>query len=218
VFFKTGNGEDVVKMVASKSCLSVFAWLLLLSFAAAQQIEPSPAQLATLKTDITNDVSQVFVDFKADPGNISKAQAVADAYNASASPDFWVWRSSVTKHELVNSESVDADGVSPRSFIWAGNGFISRTQGEIEAWREIFNSTLTVNPSLANVRAAFQDIFSGTGNAASNRIHLANIARRKATRVETLFATGTGTAASPGTMGAEGRLIFNSVQAAWFSP
>lgn len=123
----------------------------------------------------------------------------AASLNANAAPDFWVWRTAVEKKEIV--QQVSQDGTS---FVWAGNGFITRSAGELECWNQLFNSTLTCNPSLANVRQAFTDVFSGTGNAASNRAHLIVVARRKASRGEQLLATGTGSTGSPATMGYEG--------------
>ena len=156
----------------------------------------STAQLQTLKTWLL-----------ANAGAMTDQQA-ADALNATASPDFWVWRTSVSKHELVTQPSVDGT-----TFTWAGNGFITRSVGEQTCWSELFNSTLTTNPSLPNVRQAFSDIFSGTGNAAANRTHLLAAGRRKATLAEKLLATGTGSTASPATMGsgAEGEVSSQDV-------
>lgn len=135
-------------------------------------------------------------------------QSAVDLLNAVAAPDFWVWRTAVSKHELVTQPSVDGT-----TFTWAGNGFITRSAGEQACWTELFNSTLTTNPSLPNVRQAFSDIFSGTGNAAANRVHLLASGRRKATVAEKMFATGTGSTASPATMaiGAEGAVTIDNV-------
>jgi hypothetical protein len=72
-----------------------------------------------------------------------------------------------------------------------------------------------VNPSLPQVRQAFLDIFSGAGNAALNRAHLAVVGRRKATRLEQVFAVGTGSTADPAVMGVEGRLSLNDADATW---
>src|SRR5688572_8452306 len=109
-------------------------------------------QLQALKAWVNANASGVF------------EQSTANTLNADASPDYWCWRSSVTKNEVVTQPSADAT-----TFTWAGNGFVGRTAGELECWNQLFNSTLTCNPSLLNVRQAFADIFSGTGNAASNR-------------------------------------------------
>lgn len=164
------------------------------------------AQKQALKADIIAATDPECVALEASPTNSDLAFAVAALYNLTASPDFWVWRTSVSKKEIVEQASVDAT-----TFTWAGNGFITRSAGELECWNQLFNSTLSCNPSLPNVRQAFQDIFSGTGNAAANRTHLLAAGRRKATRVEDLLATGTGSTASPATMGSEGPLTFQNV-------
>jgi hypothetical protein len=159
-------------------------------------------QKATLKTFIQGvpAINQLYVD-----GNLD---GLAGALNAVASPDFWVWRTSVEKKEIVQQVSRNAT-----TFTWAGNGFIGRSQGEIDCWTQLFNTTLTCNPSLPNVRQAFLDIFSGTGNAASNRTHLDIVSRRKASVIEKLFATGTGsdTSGGSGTMTFEGPLPFTDL-------
>jgi hypothetical protein len=155
----------------------------------------TPAQLQTLKTNIlaTPEANALYQNGDLD--------ALAAFYNAPASPVFWAWRTRVTKSELVTS--VGPDGTT---FNWTGNGFITRAVGELTAWQELFNGVQSVNPSLANVRQAFSDIFSGTGNAAANRTHLLGVARRLTTRLERLFATGTGSTASPGVLVVEGTL------------
>lgn len=182
-------------------------------------------QLSTLKTDIAGNTGTIpsgqpwtgafaGTQVKDVPNTSDGNAAVAGWYGLEASPDFWVWRTRVGKGEFVQKTSADADGTSPRDFIWAGNGFITRSAGEQAAWDQLFNGEGEANPSLANVRTAITDIFSGTGNAASNRTHLSNIAKRKASRAEKLFATGTGTHASPGTMAVEGPLTAQDVESA----
>lgn len=164
------------------------------------------AQLATLKADILADPV-----LNAKANNSDGAFEIAAAYNLIAVPDFWVWRTAVTKHEITNDTSRNLT-----TFTWVGNGFITRSVGEQAAWTELFNSSLTINPSRPSVRQAFLDIFSGVGNAAANRIHLDTVARRKATRAQKLFATGTGldTAVGSGTMTVENDLSFTDVQTA----
>ncbi len=163
-----------------------------------------PAQLATLKASIAADPVLSLL-----PINDDTSQQIAEAYNAAASPDFWVWRTSVYKDEFTNG--VGPDGTT---FTWAGNGFITRSAGEQAAWRELFNGMNPINPSMANVQAAVADIFSGSGNAAANRTHLLAISRRKSTRFERLFATGTGSTGSPGLMVVEGLVNRDDVRTA----
>lgn len=161
------------------------------------------AQLATLKADILADPA-----FNSVPQGSDEAFTIAAAYNLPAVPDFWVFRTAVSKAEYVQTTSVDGT-----TFNWTGTGFITRSPGEQAAWRELFNDSGLCNPSLASVRQAFQDIFSGAvAPAPANRTHLATISRRKATRAEKLYATGTGSTASPATMVFEGALSYLDVQ------
>lgn len=107
-------------------------------------------------------------------------EQIANALNQDASPVYWAWRTSVPKHEATDTVSSHTDG-SPTAFTWGGasGGYINRSQGERDAWRELWNSSLTVNPSLANVRTAFVDIFSGSGaGAVGNRNHLWGVCQR----------------------------------------
>jgi hypothetical protein len=164
------------------------------------------AQIATLRADFQRRIA---------PGDASFSRALKDAafkandaaiaafYNTDASPDYWVWRTNVSKDEIIRNVSPDGT-----TFIWAGNGFIERTAGELECWNQLFGSTLSVNPSLPNVRQAFADIFSGTGNAANNRAHLLSMCRRKATVAEKLLSVGggDGSKASPALLGFEGKV------------
>jgi hypothetical protein len=163
----------------------------------------TPAQLQTLRTDIDADPT-----FSALPNTTAANSQIAAAYNLAASPDYWVWRTSVTRSEYVNDTSVDGT-----TFNWTGAGFITRSQGERDAFRELFNHTGAVNPSLPSVRQAFTDIFSGaTAPAPANRTHMATVSRRKASRVEKLFATGTGSTASPSLMATEGPITLTNVE------
>lgn len=165
----------------------------------------TPAQLATLKADIAADVV-----LNAMPANSDGAFAIAEIYNALASPEFWVWRTNVGQAEIVSAISVDGT-----TFSWPQ--FIARTVQEQAGWREMFADGGWVNPSLPNVRQGFADIFSGAqAGPTAQRAHLLAIARRKATRIEKLFSTGTGSAAVPATMDAnfQGPISWNDVQSA----
>ncbi len=165
----------------------------------------TPAQKATLKAYIDGQG-----DLSVHPNTNDGNEIVAGLLNAPASPDFWVWRTAVSKAEYTERESSDAT-----TFNWTGAGFITRSQGERDAWRELFGADDTVNPSLVNVRQAFQDIFSGgTAPAPANRTHMATVSRRRATRVEQVFATGTGSTGDPGLLTFEGTLTRVDVEEA----
>lgn len=163
------------------------------------------AQLTTLKADIVADGT-----LNAKPNNSDGNAAIAIAYNLNASPDYWVWRTAVSKAEYYQSTSVDGT-----TFSMVGTGFITRAQGERDAWRDLFDSSGNANPSLPQVRQAVADIFSGaTAPAPANRTHLLTVSRRKATRAEKLFATGSGTTVSPSVMSFQGSVSYQDVESA----
>jgi len=129
---------------------------------------------------------------------------VADWFNTVNA--FVVWRTNVTQNEYQTREDIGT------SFNWSGTGgFIARTQGERDAWRTMFQSG-SVDPSKANVIAAFNDIFSGAGaGAVATRAHLLALSKRLATNAEQVLATGTGTDASPGRLTFSGTISTNDV-------
>ena len=158
------------------------------------------AQLTTLKAAIIAD--PVLAAF---PDDSDGAFAIAAALNLAATPDFWVWRTKLSKEDITDEVSVDAT-------TWSWTAFISRSVGEQAGWREMFAGGF-VNAAKPNVRQGFADIFSG-GTGSAQRTHLLAVGRRLATRAEKLFATGTGSAGSPATMTVEGALSYQDVMQA----
>lgn len=142
------------------------------------------AQKATLAADILANRASI--------ANGDTAGAT-DFYNADASPDYWVWKNLLTEHQITDETSVDGT-------VWSWTLYINRSQGERDAWVRMFNGTYSINPSIPQVRSAIADIFSGATGAAQ-RTHLLAMGRRKASRIEKLFAAGNGTTASPSNMG-----------------
>jgi hypothetical protein len=67
------------------------------------------------------------------------------------------------------------------------------------------------NPSLTDMRAGFDSIFSGAGGV-NTRAALLALYKRSARYIEKIFATGTGTDASPGTLVYEGTISYQDVQ------
>lgn len=126
--------------------------------------------------------------------------SIANLFNQPAVPNFWVWRTSVDLGEIVSVTT--ADGT-----IWSWTSYIARSQGERDAWREMFATTGKINFAQANIIQGLNDIFSGAGAApAAQRTHLFTTGRRLATRGEKLFTTGTGSTAAPGLLVFEGAL------------
>lgn len=163
----------------------------------------TPEQTLTLKTFILNDST-----FSVLPHTLTSADIIANALSDIAAPNFWVYRQSVSRYEYITKT-----GPNSTIFNFAGSGgFIARSQGERDAFNLLFADTGEVNPSLDNVIAAFNDIFSGTSQGAqNNRAHLLDMSKRVATVLEKLFATGTGTFANPGKITVTGTFGFQEI-------
>jgi hypothetical protein len=180
------------------------AWMLVvlglpLSLCAATLTE---AQYQQLNTDITITNQAEFAQHVTDRND----QAIADAYNLNASPAFWVWKTSL-------SEKAIYEETSPTGSVWNWTTYIGQSVQERDAWARMFNPGV-INPSLPQVRDAYNRIFGGTGASQTQRDHLTAMSRRLAQRDEALFANtggGAGTTAAPATLTYEGRLTARDV-------
>lgn len=159
------------------------------------------AQLTVIKNNILASP-----DLNAVPATYDGAYAIADLYNAVAAPDFIVWKTRLHEQEITSLTSAE-------STTWSWPAFIARSVGEQSGWGRMFNGTYTINPSLVQVRSGIADIFSG-GTGAAQRTHLLAISKEKATRIEKLLATGTGTTADPATRVHIGNITPQEVYAA----
>lgn len=175
------------------------------------------AQMSVMKSDILSDPAM-----SEQPTTMDGAISISLDYNAIAVPDFWVWRSVIDEAEIT-------EGVSGDSTSWSWPAFIARSALEQTGWTRLFGGSYSCKPSLAAVRQGFADIFSGgTAPAASQRAHLMSICRRKATRIEKLFAVlssappapsgNLGSTTSVATMGFEGPVDPNDVYNARLLP
>ena len=145
----------------------------------------TPAQSTTLKNAIAAETDAGFVAART-AGN---ENAMAAFYNAAASPTFIVWKPRVTVTET---------GVVFNGTEWAGMSSLNHTRLQTMAqYLPIYN------PALPDIRAMFNDIWSGAGGTLTRPAMLA-LWKRSALRIEKLFATGTGTDALPGVVVFEG--------------
>lgn len=150
------------------------------------------AQRVTLKADIlaTPEANALYA-----AGNLSGLIAF---YNANAAPDFTVWKSNVPL--MAVGDAMVATEVA---------GLTSINLQRLQVLAQYRPNG--VNPSIADNRAAYDDIFSGAGGA-QTRPKLLALWKRLARRVEKLFATGTGSDAVPATLVFEGALTIADVQ------
>ena len=152
-------------------------------------------QKATLKAHILANVSQDVVDgiTNGDVGTI------ASHYNGAASPEFVVWKTSVTQDEIMQN-----------GFDWSRVDNLAN--GPARIWEWMFqNESRSVDPSKINVRAGIEAVWKGTAADLAVRAAVYVHCRRVASVFEKLFATGTGTAESPGTMAIEGPVSITDI-------
>ena len=149
------------------------------------------AQYTTLKAHIIANTNQTVIDALALPDWMT----LSIWYSALSSPAFIVWKTRVAALDVINSTVFSGAG-----------GFIARTVGERDGYNLLLNSGW-IEPWRTETRQKFSDIFSGSGvGAPETRAALLALSKRTATNVEKVFATGTGTDASPATVTYEGML------------
>lgn len=136
------------------------------------------AQLTTLKAAILAETDPTFVALRV----ANNETGMAAWYNADAVPVFFMWRTAVTIRET---------GQAFNGAEWAGMTGANHTRLQTVA-----QYLTSYNASLADVRAMFNDIWSGAGGILT-RASLLALWKRSARRVEKLFATGLGTDAAP---------------------
>jgi len=154
----------------------------------------SPAQLTALKAYIES-----VPELTSQPMNSDGAYAIALALNEPASPAFIVWKTAVPRNEVGKTFVATA-----LAAITAGN---NDKLNNFAAWNEV------INPSRLDQRQFFDDVFSVTAGA-STRAALLALWKRSANVLEKLFATGTGSDASPATMVVEGTINYQEVEQA----
>tara|TARA_R110000868_G_scaffold215407_1_gene465500 strand:- start:1813 stop:2517 length:705 start_codon:yes stop_codon:yes gene_type:complete len=148
------------------------------------------AQLTTLKAAILAETDAGFVAAR----NAKNENLMAAFYNAPASPAFVVWKPSV-----------------PTAAIGTTIGYValaamtSANLTQLDMFTKLNPQSF---PPTASIRAFFTTTFSGAlgGEGQSTRDALDALYRRTANRLEKLFATGTGSVASPATLVVEGEL------------
>lgn len=128
---------------------------------------------------------------------------IKNELNADAAPDFWAWRTSVSRADIYNT--VDFEGGS-----WSWTTYKNQSVTEQGAWTQMFMGDIA-NFAQANMRAGVAAIFTGSAQANAQDAHILSVARRKANVTEKLFSSGTGSTASPAIMTFEGTLSEQNV-------
>lgn len=156
-------------------------------------------QLALLKADILAD--PVLSQWAA-TGYM--ASEIADAYNQTAAPEWVVWKSNVLVDEIMRN-----------GMDWARVDNLSVGKARIWDWMGRLG---TFDASKPNIRAGIDATWVGTAADLAVRAMVYTHCKRAAKRAEKLLSTGTGTTATPATMGFEGNLTYQDVEAALALP
>lgn len=164
--------------------------LLFVSLTASAQL--SPSQVQALKTACVADVAIC------KPLHDAADDAGLAAYFNASSVTHIVWRTDVTRAQIYHTTS--GEGTT-----WNWTTYKNQSIAEQNAWVQMFMGD-QADFSLPNLRAGVDAIFSGAGGPATQRAHVAAIAKRVATRAEKALATGTGTLAVPATMTFQGQV------------
>jgi len=151
----------------------------------------TPEQKTALKAHILaqQDLAALY-----DLGDLS---ALADALNAIRDPAFVVWKSIVQNSDV------------GRTFVASGLSSMTSANNDRLVSFALWNPD-GVQPFRADHRQFFDDVFS-PASGASTRTALAALWRRPASRIEAIFAVGTGSTATPATLIYEGPLSWQSL-------
>ncbi len=180
----------------------------------------TPAQQATLKANIlaAGDTASL----RDSPDG---RYEIARLYNLTAAPDFYVWRDldAETVTDLITFASMtpaDAVPTTPALTVDVYRARALACQGKQFNLQNLLIGRTTIRMKRTNTRAAFQDcltnIPAGAAGAliSANWVGVRDAAKFLATRFERVFATGTGTFATPGDLVIEGTVSFGDVDAA----
>ena len=132
-----------------------------------------------------------YLVFRRDNG---QAGRVAEWYNQVGANAPIVWKTSLQLEEITSN-----------GFDWVRVDNLS--VGKARIWEWMFgNEQKSINPSKPNIRAGIAEVWKGTAADLAVQATVLNHCKRGTSRIEALFAVGTGTAAAPAIMGFEGLL------------
>lgn len=150
------------------------------------------AQLLAIKADIQADSALNTLWTQQNPG------AIAEMYNLMASPEFYVWKTSLTPDDY------------REAIVWTEVDSLATGKARIWEWLTS-NMQLPLNPSKVSVRQGLADTFTA---GSTTRTNLLAIAYRPCTKIEKLLSSGTGTVQNPATMTFNGRIEWPQINEA----
>ena len=141
-------------------------------------------QLAVFQASLLAETDPDLV-FRRDSG---QAGRVAEWYNEPRVPSLVVWKTSLQLEEITSN-----------GFDWVRVDNLS--VGKARIWEWMFGSEdKSINPSKPNIRAGIAEVWKGTAADLAVQATVLKHCKRPATRIQALFAVGTGTMEAPATM------------------
>ena len=123
--------------------------------------------------------------FRRDNG---QAGRVAEWYNQVGANAPIVWKTSLQLEEITSN-----------GFDWVRVDNLS--VGKARIWEWMFGAeSKSINPSKPNIRAGIAEVWKGTAADLAVQATVLYHCKRPATRIEALYATGSGTTAAPSTL------------------
>ena len=123
--------------------------------------------------------------FRRDNG---QAGRVAEWYNQVGANAPIVWKTSLQLEEITSN-----------GFDWVRVDNLS--VGKARIWEWMFGSeNKSINPSKPNIRAGIAEVWKGTAADLAVQATVLNHCKRPATRIEALYAAGSGTTGAPATL------------------
>jgi len=139
----------------------------------------TPAQLAALRAAVFANAPSAALLAAGD------AHGLRAALNATSSPAFTLWRTSITKDEIY------ANG-----FSWVAIDDVAEPKWRV--WIELFdNAARAMQPSKPNVRAGIEEVWKGNQAKLAVQAYVLGKCKRTATVAEKMLATGIGSGAAP---------------------
>lgn len=155
------------------------------------------AQMTTLAAAIRASTDPVVVAALA----IRNDVALTDWCNSDGT--FVVWKTRASQDELMQLPGFD--------WVQIDN----LTNGQARIWEWMFaNNDKAIDPSKAQIRAGISECWKGTAAKVAVATAVLDGCKRVATNVEGMFATGTGTLASPGALVYNGSVGLTEVSTA----
>jgi hypothetical protein len=172
----------------------------------------TPAQQATLKAAILADST-----LNAQPNSPDGAFEIARLLNLEASPAFYVWRTTTPAGEIMDAIAWSKLTPAGRDATQAWANRSLECQGRQFNIQTILGFRDQITTGKARVRTGLQDALEAVPSLANGNtqdagwVNVEPIIKRKANGAEKLFATGTGSLASPASLVFEGQLTYLDV-------